>query len=368
MPSSYPPPIAPAQGIPRRSSLKTSGALGPPRSVTALTTSNATTSGMSLAWSPPGSGGAASSYTIQYRVSGTTSWSTAVSGLASASFAVTGLLPATSYHFEVLAVNAAGTGPASSVTTASTAAGNSVTSITWNVTPSGSYTHGDGAIEINAKSRPQQCALCSSASPHLRQHHRRRGRRETYVNTNLWGAYMRHAVRSWDMVCLGRRNGWRRAHCVSHSVFGDLNDCSTGETEHIAVLVGGGIGRPRKHCGCRRYRNRCKIWHGPSVASEIWLHRVDVRICPPARDRAPAAFEHRQRGQISATACSGVAHPPPRYPPGCQPECRSPPGSSAWPTVPSAWRSTPAAGAPGRSGRHWPADWPCAATSNRPAA
>ena len=36
--------------------------------------------------------------------------------------------------------------------------------------------------------------------------------------------------------------------------------------------------------------------------------------------------------------------------------------------VPSAWRSTRAAGAGGRSGKHWPADWPSGSASNRRAA
>ncbi len=167
----------------------TSAALGPPGQVTGLTTSNATTSGMSLVWSPPGSGGAVSSYTVQYRVSGTTPWSTGTSGLTSMSFTVTGLLSATSYDFEILAVNAAGTGPASSVATASTVAGNSVTSITWNVPPLGSHAASNGAIGINADVTPSSAPVQFgfSTSPTVPPTSWTVG---TYVNTNLWGAYV----------------------------------------------------------------------------------------------------------------------------------------------------------------------------------
>jgi hypothetical protein len=168
----------------------TSAGLNPPGMVTGLTTNNATSSGMSLAWSSPGSGGTASSYTVQYRVSGTVSWLTGASGLTSTSFAVTGLSSDTSYDFEVVAVNAAGPGPASNVETASTtAAGVSVTSITWNVTPSGSYLHGNGAIGINAQVSPSSAPVqfgfsTSSTVPPTSW------TLGSYVNTNLWGAYV----------------------------------------------------------------------------------------------------------------------------------------------------------------------------------
>ncbi len=161
-----------------------------PSQVTGLTAGNATSSGMSLAWSSAGSGGAASSYTVQYRVSGTTPWSIAVSGLTSTSFVATGLLSDTSYDFEVLAVNAAGTGPASSVVTASTASPSiSVTSVIWNVTPSGSYMHGNGAIGINAQVSPSNAPVQFGFSTSLTVPPTS-WTVGSYVNSNLWGAYV----------------------------------------------------------------------------------------------------------------------------------------------------------------------------------
>lgn len=132
----------------------------------------------------------AASYTLQYRVSGTASWSTGATGLTSTTFAATGLLSGTSYDFEVLAVNSAGTGSASSVATASTtAAGTSVTSITWNMVPSGSYIHGTGAIGINAHIAPSTAPaqFGFSTSPTTPPTSWTLG---NYVNTDSWGAYV----------------------------------------------------------------------------------------------------------------------------------------------------------------------------------
>jgi hypothetical protein len=112
-----------------------------------------------------------------------------VSGLISTSYGVTALLPATSYDFEVIASNAAGTGPASNAVVASTVVGNSVTSITWNVAPSGSYTHGNGAIGMNAQILPSSAPVQFgfSTSPTEPPTNWILG---SYVNTNLWGAYV----------------------------------------------------------------------------------------------------------------------------------------------------------------------------------
>jgi hypothetical protein len=103
---------------------------------------------------------------------------------------VAGLLPTTSYDFEVLAANAAGTGAASSVTTASTASSNvAVTSITWNVVPSGSYAHGSGAIGVNVQVSPSNAPveLGFSTSETIPPQNWTAG---SYVNSDLWGAYV----------------------------------------------------------------------------------------------------------------------------------------------------------------------------------
>jgi hypothetical protein len=171
-------------------SATTLAGLTAPGQVTGLTTSNPTTSSIALTWLPPGSGGAASSYSLQYRISGTTSWATGAAGLMATSFSATGLLSGTSYDFQVLASNGVGTGPASSVVTASTiAAGTSVSSVTWNLVPSGSYTHSGGAIGINAHIAPSTAPVqfgfaTSPTSPPTSW------TVGNYVNTDLWGAYV----------------------------------------------------------------------------------------------------------------------------------------------------------------------------------
>ena len=168
----------------------TTGTLPPPGEVNGLIGSNATGSTVSLAWSPPTSGGTVSSYSVQYRVSGTTSWSTAASGLTALSFTATGLSPATNYDFEVVAVNAAGPGPASAIATTSTiAAGVSVTSITWNIVPSGGYAKGVGAIAVNAQISPSNAPVQFGFSTSLTVPPTT-WTAGTYVNSNLWGAYV----------------------------------------------------------------------------------------------------------------------------------------------------------------------------------
>lgn len=149
---------------------------------------NATSSStVALTWTT--SGGAANSYTAEYAVSGSSTWTT-LSGLTGTSTTVSGLSAATSYQFTVTGINTAGTGPTSSMATATTSsAAQSVTSITWNVTPSGSYVHGTGAIGVNAQVSPASSSIqfgfsTSNATPPTSW------TAAILVNTNLWGAYV----------------------------------------------------------------------------------------------------------------------------------------------------------------------------------
>ena len=161
-----------------------------PGTVTGLTAAGATSSSMGLSWVAPGTGGIPTSYTVQYRVTGVTAWSVAGNAVIATSFVVSGLNPATSYDFEVFGVNAGGTGsPSASVTAATLAAPGSVTSITWNVAPSGSYTHGGGNIGVNAHVSPSTSAVqfglsASATTPPTTWV------AASYVNTDLWGAYV----------------------------------------------------------------------------------------------------------------------------------------------------------------------------------
>jgi hypothetical protein len=73
-----------------------------------------------LSWVAAGTNGSAiTDYVIQYRVTGTTPWSTFTDAMSpQTSTTVTGLTAGTSYDFQVLAVNGVGSGAASVVATA----------------------------------------------------------------------------------------------------------------------------------------------------------------------------------------------------------------------------------------------------------
>ena len=161
-----------------------------PGQVTGLIAGAPTDTTLSLTWSAPSVGTTPISYTISYRPTGTTAWTTYASGLSSTATSVTGLSASTSYDFEVFATNALGNGMPSSVVSQSTAAaGISVTAITWNAPPSGSYTHGSGQIGVNAKITPSNAPVqfgfwTSPTTPPANW------TQASYVNTDLWGAYV----------------------------------------------------------------------------------------------------------------------------------------------------------------------------------
>ncbi len=159
-----------------------------PGQVTGLEASAVSGSSISLVWTAPSSGDSVVSYTLQYRQAGSTTWSGSMTGIATTSQTVSGLQPSSSYDFEVIAVNASGSGPASQIATFSTAAG-SASSITWNVGPTGPYTADTGSIAVNAHvtpaSAPVQFGFSTSATvaPSV-------WTQAAFVNTDLWGAYV----------------------------------------------------------------------------------------------------------------------------------------------------------------------------------
>ena len=167
-----------------------SSATSAPGAVSGLTASAPTSSSISLTWSAPASGGGVLAYTVQYRVTGTTAWSTASSSVTTTAFIVTGLTAATSYDFIVYAVNSFGNGASSAVATLSTlAASGAVTSIAWNLTPSGSYVHGSGTIGVNAQVTPSSAPVqfgfsTSTVTPPAAW------TAGAFVSGSLWGAYV----------------------------------------------------------------------------------------------------------------------------------------------------------------------------------
>jgi hypothetical protein len=130
------------------------GTLSAPGQVTGLAAGATTAVSIALTWAAPAMGGAPANYAVQYRVSGAGVWITASSAVSGTSFVLTGLAASTTYDVQVLAVNASGSGPASSMLSANTAAAALVALITWNLAPSGSYAHGSGSIGMNVHVSP----------------------------------------------------------------------------------------------------------------------------------------------------------------------------------------------------------------------
>ena len=161
-----------------------------PGQASGLVVSGATSTGFNLSWSPPASGGTPSSYEVQFRLSGTTTWGTASASVSAPTYTITGLASASSYDFQVLAVNGGGVGAPSLTVTASTlASAGAVSAIVWNVAPSGTYTHGTGTIGVNAHVTPNTATVqfgfsSSATSPPAAW------TLATFVNTDLWGAFV----------------------------------------------------------------------------------------------------------------------------------------------------------------------------------
>lgn len=78
-----------------------------PGSISGLTFGSATASTLAFTWSAPSSGGSATYYQAQYRVTGTSTW-TAAPGTAILSAVITGLTASTEYDVQVAAGNSAG--------------------------------------------------------------------------------------------------------------------------------------------------------------------------------------------------------------------------------------------------------------------
>lgn len=161
-----------------------------PAQVSGLSASATTAKSISLSWTNQSGTNSATSYTVQYRLSGTSSWTWSLAGLTTNSTTISGLQANTSYDVVVFGVNNAGAGPISSIVTAITpATPNAVSSITWNVPPAGSYAKGIGAIGVNAHVTPATAAIqfgisqSSTAAPTS-------WTAAVNVNSDLWGAYV----------------------------------------------------------------------------------------------------------------------------------------------------------------------------------
>jgi Fibronectin type III domain len=168
----------------------TTTAASVPGQVSGVVATPTSSSAVQLTWSAQIGTGAATTFTVQYRVTGSSSWTFSVAGLTGTGAIISGLEAATKYDFGIIGINSAGAGPASSAVTAMTlAASGSVTAIAWNLLPSGTYTHGSGTIGVNAQVTPAPSPVqfgfsLSATTPPTSW------TAAILVNTNLWGAYV----------------------------------------------------------------------------------------------------------------------------------------------------------------------------------
>lgn len=160
-----------------------------PSPVTGLQASATSSSTILVSWTLQTGTNAAISYTIQYKLSSSSDWTSSNTGITGVSSTISGLQAGTSYDFSVVGINSAGMAPASASATAITqAAPSTVSSIKWNLSPSGIYTHGSGTIGVNAQVLPAASpvqfgfSLSSTIPPSI-------WTPAVLVNSNIWGAY-----------------------------------------------------------------------------------------------------------------------------------------------------------------------------------
>ncbi len=161
-----------------------------PSQVTGLVASPLSGTTIQLSWTGQSGTNAATAYTVQYRLAGTTPWIVSASGVSTTNYSINALIAGTAYEFTVFGANTAGAGPASVTVAATTfTVGSTVSSITWNVGPSGTFAHGSGAIGLNAHITPSTASVqfgFSASSTVLPT----AWVAAVLVNTDLWGAYV----------------------------------------------------------------------------------------------------------------------------------------------------------------------------------
>lgn len=161
-----------------------------PTQVLGLSAAAVSSTSVQLTWTALSGTNGATSYTVQYRISGGSTWTWSVVGVTATGTIVTGLQPSTSYDLTVYGVNAAGSGPSSAAATVQTpAAPNAVSSISWNVPPAGPYSKGSGSIGVNAHVTPATAAIQFGASQSSTVPPTT-WTTAVNVNSDLWGAYV----------------------------------------------------------------------------------------------------------------------------------------------------------------------------------
>src|SRR5262249_25263095 len=121
-----------------------------PSAPTAVIISKNTSNGMNRSRDPPRVGGEGFGFSVPTRVTGQSAWTSAATNVSGPTTNLSGLLSATSYDIQVIAVTTNGSGPPSVMVTAQTAPiVGAVTKITWNLAPTGTFVHGSGAVGMN---------------------------------------------------------------------------------------------------------------------------------------------------------------------------------------------------------------------------
>ncbi len=167
----------------------TTSSLLAPGQVTGLVAGTTTSNSIAVSWSVPATGGAPVNYTVQYRTSGAATWLTWSPAPTGTSVTLTGLTTSTSYDIQVTAMNASGSGLASSTLTVVTPTTALVTAITWNLAPVGPYAHATGSIGVNVLVTPASSAVqfgfsTSTTVPPATW------TLGTLVSGNIWAAYV----------------------------------------------------------------------------------------------------------------------------------------------------------------------------------
>ena len=161
-----------------------------PGSVSNLSATPQSASSVSVGWSAPVSGGAPTSYTVQYRASGSNTWSHSIPNIVGVALVVNDLTPATTFEFRVYALNDGGAGPPTTPIVATTfPQSGAAVSIAWNLVPVGSYSSGGGSIGVNARVQPADASVrfgfstSSVVGPAI-------WTSGIHVNTDFWAAYV----------------------------------------------------------------------------------------------------------------------------------------------------------------------------------
>jgi Fibronectin type III domain len=93
-----------------------------PGAVTSLTAAATNASTIAVSWQTPSTGSGSLTYSVQYRVAGTSAWSVAAAAQTTTSCQITGLTSSTNYEITVQASSTNGIGPYSNIVSAATLA------------------------------------------------------------------------------------------------------------------------------------------------------------------------------------------------------------------------------------------------------